>query len=393
MRLLVASTRGQGHVRPLLPFVHAARAAGHDVLLAGPPALEPVASAERIGFQPVGTADARRLEHVGRMLEGRPMMERITLATTELFVGSHARAALPGMLELVAAWRPDLVLRETAEGASQLAAEAHGVPVARAGIGLCSPAEDWWLSIASPALDELRGRLGLPADPDAERVLATPVLTQASPLLDAHQGDPPADVRRFRAAAGEPAPPPDAWSGAAADAPLVLVTFGTEVPRNGHFPGLYRTVVDALAGRGLRVLVTTGRDADPAALGPLPAGVRARRWVPQAAVMPHSAAILHHGGAGTTLAGLAAGLPMVVLPMSADQPLNARRVAELGAGIALEGGTADAARAGEALEAVLSGPTHREAAERVAADIALLPTFDEAPDALESIAAGAFRPA
>jgi UDP:flavonoid glycosyltransferase YjiC (YdhE family) len=67
-------------------------------------------------------------------------------------------------------------------------------------------------------------------------------------------------------------------------------------------------------------------------------------------------------------------------------------VAELGAGIALEGGPDDAGRVGEALEAVLWGPTHREAAQRVAADIAALPPVDEAPEALEDLAAGAFRP-
>ena len=54
--------------------------------------------------------------------------------------------------------------------------------------------------------------------------------------------------------------------------------------------------------------------------------------------MPHAAAMVAHGGAGTTLAALTAGVPLVLLPLSADQPINARRVAELGAGLALDGG-------------------------------------------------------
>ena len=89
-----------------------------------------------------------------------------------------------------------------------------------------------------------------------------------------------------------------------------------------------------------RVLVTVGRHADPAELGPLPANVHVERWVAQASVMPHAAAMVAHGGAGTTLAALAAGVPLVLLPLSADQPINARRVAELGAGLALDGGSA-----------------------------------------------------
>ena len=54
--------------------------------------------------------------------------------------------------------------------------------------------------------------------------------------------------------------------------------------------------------------------------------------------MPHAAAMVCHGGFGTVRAGLAAGVPLAVLPLFADQPDNARRVAELGAGIALDDG-------------------------------------------------------
>jgi len=130
--------------------------------------------------------------------------------------------------------------------------------------------------------------------------------------------------------AGEPLP--DWWHGD--DAPLVYLTLGTVAPQFGFFPGLYRAAIDALATLPVRVLVTTGRGHDPADLGPLPARVHAERWVPQAAVMPHTAAMVCHGGFGTVRAGLAAGVPLAVLPLFADQPDNARRVVELGAGLA-----------------------------------------------------------
>ena len=105
--------------------------------------------------------------------------------------------------------------------------------------------------------------------------------------------------------------------------------------------------MDAVAQLPVRVLVTIGRQADPARLGPLSANVHVERWVDQARVMPHASALVAHGGAGTTLAALAAGVPMALLPLSADQPLNARRMVGLGAGLALEGGVADP-RAGSA---------------------------------------------
>ena len=66
--------------------------------------------------------------------------------------------------------------------------------------------------------------------------------------------------------------------------------------------------------------------------------------------MPHARAMVCHGGSGTMRAGLAAGIPQVVLPLFADQPDNAARVDALGAGIALEpgGGRGGRRRAGGA---------------------------------------------
>ena len=134
------------------------------------------------------------------------------------------------------------------------------------------------------------------------------------------------------------------------------------------------------------MLVTVGRHADPAELGPLPPNVHVERWVAQASVMPHAAAMVAHGGAGTTLAALAAGVPLVMLPLSADQPINARRVAELGAGVSLDGGAAGVGRLAEAVARVLQEPGYREAARRIAAEVATLPPVEEAAADLTAIA-------
>ncbi len=119
-----------------------------------------------------------------------------------------------------------------------------------------------------------------------------------------------------------PQPLPDWWDGSGA--PLVYLSFGTEVPTMPFFPDLYKEAIAALAEQPLRVLVTIGDKADPAELDPLPPSVHVERWVPQAAVMPHAAAMIGHGGSGSTLTALAWGLPMALLPLFADQPANAR---------------------------------------------------------------------
>ena len=120
--------------------------------------------------------------------------------------------------------------------------------------------------------------------------------------------------------------------------PLVYVTFGSAAPSMDFFPGLYRAAIDALAGLPVRLLVTIGRDRDPAELGLVPANVRVERWVAQADLMPHVAAMVCHGGSGTVTMGLAAGVPMAVVPLFADQPWNASASTRWGEAVALARG-------------------------------------------------------
>jgi MGT family glycosyltransferase len=152
-------------------------------------------------------------------------------------------------------------------------------------------------------------------------------------------------------------------------------------PTMDLFPSLYREAVAALAALPVRVLVTIGRERDPADLGPLPANVHVERWLPQADVMPRATAMVCHGGSGTVRMGLAAGVPMAVLPLFADQPWNAQRVAELGAGVVIE----DAGETGEAVGRLLGDGSYAASAQRAAAEISALPPVDAAVDAVCSM--------
>jgi vancomycin aglycone glucosyltransferase len=86
------------------------------------------------------------------------------------------------------------------------------------------------------------------------------------------------------------------------------------------------------------------------------------------ALFPRMAAVVHHGGAGTTLAASKSGAPQVVVPQAADQPYWAARVAELGIGVAHDGPTPTAASLTEALDVVLTDGA-RDRARLVAADV------------------------
>ena len=190
------------------------------------------------------------------------------------------------------------------------------------------------------------------------------------------------DTHRYRVAPAPVQPLPDWWDGS--DAPLVYVSFGSAAAGNGFFPAVYRGAVDALADEPIRVLLTLGTEVDPVDLGPVPDNVHVERWVPQGAVMPHAAAMVGHGGSGSTLMAMAAGMPLAVVPLFADQPINAARVAALGAGLSLDGVDALAT----AVRSLLAVPSYRAEATAVAAEIASHPPIDDVVALLRSIARG-----
>jgi MGT family glycosyltransferase len=164
----------------------------------------------------------------------------------------------------------------------------------------------------------------------------------------------------------------------------VYITFGSLAGNTAHVRPVYRTSLDAVADLPVRALLTTGRGFEVGALGTIPGNVHVEAWVPQRDVLPRVAALVCHGGSGTLLVGLAVGLPMVIVPLGADQPHNGRLVAAAGAGLALTKPDAGALRA--AIQRVLDAPELRLQARRLSAEIAALPTIDGAVDGLLGLA-------
>ena len=135
-------------------------------------------------------------------------------------------------------------------------------------------------------------------------------------------------------------------------------------------------------------MVAVGPDNDPAGLGPQPDSVRVERYVRHDLLLPRCAAVVTHGGAGTMLAALGCGLPMLTIPQGADQYLNAEICARRGVGRTLltEQVTPTAVR--EEVGRLLDDPGYRAAASEVAAEIAAMPAADDVVPALEALAAG-----
>ncbi|WP_280727747.1 nucleotide disphospho-sugar-binding domain-containing protein [Kitasatospora sp. MAA4] len=310
--------------------------------------------------------------------------EAAVLANREFFGRLCTAAMLPAVETACREWRPDLILHEPCEYASAVVAARHGIPQAQVGISLAA-IEASSLGLAEPAL----ARYG---HETVERLRSAPYLTRFPASLDP---SPFAATRRFRETGEKTEPLPDWWGGSTA--PLVYLTFGSVVSSSPAAAAAFRTALDAVDGLPVRVLLTVGRAVDPAALGPVPANVHVEPWVPQADVLGSADVVVCHGGSGTTFGALAAGVPLVVVPLFADQPANGRLVEAAGAGllVAPSGGAPgtmgvpgpdDVPRIRAAVEAVLADASYRAAAQRIAAEVGMLPTVGEVLGEVQSLA-------
>jgi hypothetical protein len=309
------------------------------------------------------------------------------LIDRELFADRCAEAMLDTARAVRDSWRPDLVVRDPCEYASAIAAHEGGLAQVQVGISAAAIERDV-LEMVAPIIE----RLG-PGVADA--IAAAPYVTSFPASLDP---SPWPDTRRYRLAPRVPRALPDWWPGN--DQPLVYVTFGSVI---GHLPeaaGVFRAALEAVSGLAARVLLTVGRAIEPGALGPAPGNAHVEPWVAQADVLAHAALVVCHGGSGTTFGALAAGVPLVICPLFADQTINGRTVEAAGCGLVVRGrhlaigelrglGPADVAPLRDAIDAVLDASAHRAAAQQVAAEVALMPALDRL---VERLIAGIDRP-
>lgn len=359
MRVLFSSTAGAGHFGPLVPFIRSCLKNGHEATVAAPGALEATATATGATFWAFGDPPQEEMAAVMGSLGQLPREEANRRVVGEIFGRLDPTAALSRLREVIEEWRPDLVVRESAEFGAAVAAELHDVPVIRVAIGL-GEIESYMLGVVKPNVDALRRSYGL-SGPNRHR--QTPLYA----LFPAGLEQDPLPALRFR----DPA-----WVRSKGGDPFVYVTFGTVAGSLPMVTHVYGESMRALAGLNAEVLLTIGHGAEPAILGTPPPNVRVERWVSQNEVLARATVVVCHGGGGTTLGTLAAGVPLVVVPLfSSDQHINARRVEASGAGVNVAP-EADSIRAG--LDDVLGDVSFGRAARALADELGRHPSTDEA---------------
>ena len=371
MRILFTFVGGRGHLEPLVPIARAASSAGHTVAFAAPSLL--VATVEALGFDafPVGP-DAAHSPPV-RIPLREVDLEREEREFGERFVAGAARIRANGSAALLTDREPDLVVCEETDLGSMVAAERLGLPCATvlviAAGSLVRP------DVVAEPLDELRAEHGLPPDPELAMPSRYLVLSPFPPSLRDPAFPLPATAHSIRIHETEP--------GRLEGVPVVYFTLGTVF--NLESGDLFERVLAGLGEVPAEVIATVGTQIEPAELGPPPENVTVERFVDPSVLLPRCSAVVSHGGSGTVVAALAHGLPQVVLPMGADQPLNAARCEGLGVGVVLDALTVTPEQVREAVSVVLSEPAYRSAAERIRAEIAALPGPEHAVTLLERL--------
>lgn len=384
MRIFFAAAPAYGLMLPVVPLVWAARAAGHEVLLATTSEMCEVGAQSGLPMVDV-FPDRRRWAELMALI-GKPDAVPDGLSAE---IGMASRAHHPfGMFTatmteptIVAAgsFDPELIVYTSDHRAGGLTAASLGVPGLEVGNRISWSARDpGWRERGSgfggaDLVEAVCRRLAI-RDSDPAPIAR---IDPRPPSMGGLTVDEPDTVdavpwwpMRYVPYNGG-AVLPD-WAMRAPSRPRIGVTLGTVVPLIAGTSSL-SVVIEALGELDVDVILAAGR-ADVSGLGALPENVRSVGYLALSAFLPHCSLLVHHGGSGTTAAPLFYGIPQLVLPSFADGPLSAQRVVDRGLGLSHDPATLDVETVRRLVGRLLDEPAFRTAAAEVGAEIAGQPS-------------------
>jgi MGT family glycosyltransferase len=324
------------------------------------------------------------------------------------------------LLPIVESWKPDVIVCDpTMWSPILILHEKYGLPVAVScyfackvpgpdlppfGLGLRLPANAWErvlyrcisksIDLASAGFrgraNDIRRSFGLPRIQVSVSAFAGSMplyMVPTSPEFDYNRVNLPKSVHyvgpclwndRSGGTAAE-------FTGLRRDRPWIHVTEGTI---HMQAPLVLKAAASGLANLPMEVIMTTGGNREPAELdiGNIASNVHLYRWVSHNELLPKTAVLVTTGGAGSVMAALNAGVPMVVVPTEWDKPEVAQRVAESGAGIRLSPRDCTPDRLREAVERVLRESSFRQNARRLQASFGRYGGPVQAAELLEGLA-------
>jgi hypothetical protein len=391
LRILFTVQPATGHLNPLIPVAEALVERGNDVAFCSAPLFR--REVETYGFDHFDAgldwlaSDQSTWSAFPPMPPPGPEFARFVVA---MFADITTRQMVPDLLAISRDWKPDLIIREGMEYGGCIAAECMGLPHAsiagNAYAAVDSPAVGYFPGnrrlVAEP-LDRHRAEFGLAPDPEVEMPFRFLHLCFMPPSWS---GGAPAPanthyLRHTNPSRGRAELP--RWVDELPDRPTLLASLGTVFNK---YPGVLEAIVEALRDQRLNAIVAIGEDREANEFGPQPAHVRLEHYVPQTALLSRCSIFITHGGFNSVKEALVGGIPLVVIPITADQPYSAARCAALGVAKVIE----PPDRSGEAVAAsirqVLSGQAFRANAKSFQGEMLGLPGPDKMTELLELLA-------
>jgi UDP:flavonoid glycosyltransferase YjiC (YdhE family) len=361
-KVLFVTPPGYGHVLPTIPLAWAVRAAGHEILVAT--CGVSVSAVTRAGLPAVNVAVRTDLPSL--YAKYRPGFRDSVVrtddpaadVTPQIFV-EICDVMTDEVVRVAREWRADLIVHTPDAAAALIAAACLAIPAVFLGVGLHYTPEAMQRTLYA-AVTHISSRWDVGE-------LAAPVAwidTTPPSLRGERNGGWPMRTVQYNGGALVEA---SSLRNGHEDRARVAVTMGTAVPFvRGVAP--LRAIVDAARGVDATFVVAHGLPA-ASALGPLPPNVQATSWIGFDVLLPTCHAAIHHGGSGTTMAVLSAGLPQLVVPQGSDQFANAAALRRRGVAIVKDEATLDA----DVIADLLASRGLATSAAEVRAEVAAMP--------------------
>lgn len=381
MRVLFSAHGAYGHVMPLLGVARSLVESGHEVVVATSTTFCPVVASAGLQAHPAGMDDGALLAEAHRRWPETASLPPAAW-TQRMFCEIAAPAMAAELGPFLDRWRPDVVVREEGEHGSAVASAARGLPWVTHGWG--SPLQDERSLVElGRLLGPMWERAGLGV-PTGTELYGAAIFDPCPPSLYTHA---PALTHRHGV---RPTPRQDTGQAGRARSSgrrHAYVGFGT-VPLFRDDVHLTSIAVEALVAEGFDVTVTAGDgDIARAIEDAYPTRVRVEGWVHLPELLEHCSVVVCHGGAGTVLSALAAGVPLVLAPRGAPSQQRMSVACEtrgLGRAVAWNGANADDVRA--AVMEVTSDERFKVAATTIASELTRMPDPSIASAVLDRVA-------
>lgn len=400
MKIVIFAAGSRGDIQPCIVLARGLQRAGYDVCLAAPRNFAGFAATHSVGFYPlrgdveeIMASDTARqfMETAGANPLKSIRAIRTLIAPVVMSMAEDLHAACRGADALIClgvfaafgqaiseALRIPILNLEPTPLLPTSAFAAPSWPIQRnlgglhnylSGLAMLGTVWLWY----RPFVRDVRRSLGLPPvnAPRSYRALrSTPMLGAYSPTVIRQPPDWPAGMHvtgyLFLDSQPDWQPSPELQAFLEAGSPPVYVGFGSMAGKDPE--RLAGLALQALAMSGRRGVLLTGWGG--LAAEAVPDNVFVLDSAPHSWLFPRMAAVVHHGGAGTTAEALRAGVPQVILPFIMDQPFWGTRVKALGVGPApIPQKRLTAGRLARAISHAVSDPAMRQRATECGAAI------------------------